>query len=346
MVLSGHLGRSDQAGCGLAGPSHGEGNDAEKQVQFLRACEPRVLEIQAACFRITEEAFDGPSFPLGGKRVICWRVRCYDEQFFTLDAPRGEIQFERRVRFRPCQAGGKLPRAPTLAQQRLQGQFAPILSDNVEAFPHPDNHGDVIFIEKTQPADANELSIRQKQLDAGGTEQGQIAPHQGNPIIRVAGASLVQNRPHQRHPMTPRDDGQHEDVHVLATDLPIGPVQTQMPRRGQAQQFDYKSGGPVSPKINMLKEPLKPTIGRCDFGGCLPFAGQVAEVHRPGAHHRDDQKTKRLHPALAQKDMGAQCSAETGEGLLDQGTLLLAKKSPPEDHLSPPSATTVVQYAR
>jgi hypothetical protein len=26
----------------------------------------------------------------------------------------------------------------------------------------------------------------------------------------------------------------------------------------------------------------------------------VAEVHRPGAHHRDDQKAKRLHPALAQ----------------------------------------------
>ncbi len=41
--------------------------------------------------------------------------------------------------------------------------------------------------------------------------------------------------------------------------------------------------------------------------------------------------------------MGVQCSAEGGEGLLDQGALLLAKKSPPEDHLSPPSATTVVQ---
>ncbi len=41
--------------------------------------------------------------------------------------------------------------------------------------------------------------------------------------------------------------------------------------------------------------------------------------------------------------MGIQCSTEGGEGLLDQGTLLLAKKSPPEDHLSPPSATTVVQ---
>ena len=41
--------------------------------------------------------------------------------------------------------------------------------------------------------------------------------------------------------------------------------------------------------------------------------------------------------------MRVQCSAEGGEGLLDQGTLLLAKKSPPEDYLSPPSATTVVQ---
>ena len=103
--------------------------------------------------------------------------------------------------------------------------------------------------------------------------------------------------------MTPRDDGQHEDVPVLAADLPIGSVQTQMPRRGQAQQFDDKPGGPVRPKINMLKEPLKPTICGGDLGCCLPFTRQVAEVHRPGAHHRDDQKTKRLHPAMAQSDM-------------------------------------------
>ena len=274
--------------------------------------------------------------------MIRRRVRRDDEQFFALDALRGEVQLERSVRFRPCQTGGKLPRAPTFAQQRLQGQLAPILADNVEAFLHPDHHGDIVFIEKTQPTDANELSIRQNQLDAGGTEQGQIASHQGNSLVCVAGASLVQNRPHQRHPMTPGDDGQHQDVHVLAADLPIGPVQTQMPRRGQARQFDDKSGGPVRPKINMLEEPLKPAIGRGDLGGCLPFTGQVAEVHRPGAHHRDDQKAKRLHPALAQRDMGVQCSAEGGEGLLDQGTLLLAKNRPPEDHLSPPSATTVV----
>lgn len=84
-----------------------------------------------------------------------------------------------------------------------------------------------------------------------------------------------------------------------------------------------------SPKINMLKEPLKPAIGRSDLGGCLSFAGQVAEVHRPGAHHRDDQKAKRLHPALAQKDMRAQCSTETGEGLLDQGALLFGEEESP-----------------
>ncbi len=86
MLFSGHLAGSDQAGCGLARPGHGESDDPEQQAQFSRAYEPRVLKIEAACFGISEEAFDGPSFPIGAKRVACWRVRGDDEQFLALDA--------------------------------------------------------------------------------------------------------------------------------------------------------------------------------------------------------------------------------------------------------------------
>ena len=82
-----------------------------------------------------------------------------------------------------------------------------------------------------------------------------------------------------------------------------------------------------------------------DFGEAMVEIGGVEQKAHFFALElpHSDACCVRAYPALAQRDMGVQCSAEGGEGLLDQGALLLAKKSPTEDHLSPPSATTVAQ---
>ena len=85
------------------------------------------------------------------------------------------------------------------------------------------------------------------------------------------------------------------------------------------------------PSADMLEEPLQPAVGRGHQRRGRPLAGQMAEVHRPGADHADDDQAQRLQPALAQRDMRMQNPLEGGDGTVRHRAILwreLSRKSP------------------
>ena len=50
---------------GGIGPGHGESDDDEQGIELVGVGETGILDVEAACFAVTEQAFDLPSFTVG-----------------------------------------------------------------------------------------------------------------------------------------------------------------------------------------------------------------------------------------------------------------------------------------
>lgn len=167
----------------------------------------------------------------------------------------------------------------------------------------PDGEGDLVLQQEGKPFLANEFSVREEHAHSGRIETGQIAFHQGNPLGRRAVAGMREQGPHQGNTKSLGDDGQDQHVHVGLADLPIGPVQAEVPTLWPADQCDHEADGPILGQANVLEKPLQPTVGRCNHDGSRPFACDVRQVHGSGANHTQNQQAKRLQAGLAQGQM-------------------------------------------
>lgn len=319
---------SDQQRGGLGRPGHRKGDESKEQVDLAGRDEPCVLEVEAAGLGIAKETFDGPAFAVGGKCGTGGCVGSDDEEFAALETSCGEVQPELAGRIAAAQGGADRADPAAFAQQRAQGEAAAVLGGQDDLLLHADGEGDVVFVQETHPFEPDKLAIRQQKPDAGAAEDRQIAPHQRNALGGVAGSAVVvEHAPHQRHARAPRDHGQHQDVDVAFPELPLGAVERQTPRPGKPQEPDHQRRRPVAPETDVLEEPLQPAVGRGDQRRGRTLAGQVAEVHRPGADHADDDETERLQPALAQPDMRLQYLLEGGEDAVRHWAILWSESS-------------------
>jgi hypothetical protein len=116
----------------------------------------------------------------------------------------------------------------------------------------------------------------------------------------MTGPGLVENRPHQRNPKALGGNRQHQNVHLVPPDLPVGPVQAQDPRRLELQELDHGQRQPVSLQRDILEEALQTAIAGAELGAAATLRGQMAQVHRAGVDQADDQPGQRLQPRLAE----------------------------------------------
>ena len=73
-----------------------------------------------------------------------------------------------------------------------------------------------------------------------------VALHERDALRGYRTAGMDKKNPHERHPETARDDGQHQYIHIARSQLPVRPVQGQQRGAGQVQHPHDQSRGDVS----------------------------------------------------------------------------------------------------
>ena len=325
---------------GLGGPGDREGDEAEEQIELARGDEAGVLEVEAAGLGVAEETFDGPTLTVGREGGAGRGVGGDDEEFAALEASRREVQPKRTGGIAASQRGAERVDAAAFSQPRAQREAAAVLGGDDHLLLHADREGKVVFLEEIHPFEPDELPVRKQQPDACRPEDRQVAPHQRDPLAAVAGAAVVvEHAPDQWHARPSGDHGQHQDVDVARPALPLRAVEREMPRTVEPQEPDHQRRRPILSEPDMLEEPLQPAVGRGDQRRARPLAGQMAEIHRPGTDHTDDDQAQRLQTALAQVDPGTQNPGEGGDGKVRHRAILWRESSrkSPSTALSHPS---------
>jgi len=258
------LGPPDGCRAGI-GPGHGQGDDDQQGVELDGLGEARVLHVEAPGLAVSEEAFDLPAPAVGLEGFPAGPV-AGDDQEFTLAEPLGG-EAERGAQ---ALVHGLETRRPALqelessrlAQQGLELIATPILETNLAVLLHTDGEQNVVFQQKLYPPAADELAIGEQPGDRARTEKREIAPHQRDALTLVARPGLVEKRPHQRNAKAPGGNRQHQNVHVVPPDLPVGPVQAQDPGRPQLQELDHGQRQPVSLRPDGSGSPCGRSPGR------------------------------------------------------------------------------------
>jgi hypothetical protein len=201
------------------------------------------------------------------------------------------------------EAGAEDAGPVAVAQAGEEGEFGAVLGDHAQVVAQADRERDVVIVEECQPLRADELPVGEKEPDCRGREVRQIAPHQRDPGLCGAVARPVEQRPEERNPEAPGDDREHEVVHVVRPDHPVGPVEHQRPGALRADHLRDERHRPVGSEVDVLEEPLQPAVGRGDQHASSRPGGDVAQVDRARADHAHHEHAERLQPRLADADM-------------------------------------------
>ncbi|MBW8907886.1 MAG: hypothetical protein JF620_02425 [Mesorhizobium sp.] len=121
---------------------------------------------------------------------------------------------------------------------------------------HADGEGDIVFVEEIHPFGADELTVGEQAADGGGGKQAEITAHQRDAVAGVGVALMRQQGEQQRHPEATGDDGQHQDVDVARSELPVGAIERQIfgPLQVEHMHHEPRRHGLVEP--GELEEPL------------------------------------------------------------------------------------------
>ncbi len=118
----------------------------------------------------------------------------------------------------------------------------------------------------------------------------EVALDERNPNSGRTVADARQQGPEQRHPEVPRDDGEHQVVHLPLADRPLRSVEHEVPAPRRSEQLCHQRQRPVLAEAHVLEEALQSTVGRRRQRRPGPLAGDVAKVHGACAHHADDEQ--------------------------------------------------------
>jgi len=269
------------------------------------------------------------AFAAGGEGLVRGDIGD-DDQPFGPGALRGEVEKRRVVGLRVlARAETRLEEAgaPGPVEPGEQREIATLFGGDAQILAHADREGDIGIVEEFDPIGADELAIRQQKPDARGREMREMTPQQRDPGRGRAVARALEQGPEQRNPEAPGDDREHEVVHVVRPDLPVGPVERERPAARRSDQARDDRNRPVRSEIHMLEEPLRPAAGRGDQNASPPFGGDMAEIDGARADHAHDEHAQRLHAAPAEPDMASQRPGEGGNGLMRHGTILATESS-------------------
>jgi hypothetical protein len=224
--------RSQQA-C-LECQAEGDGQNGEQDPELFRVCHMGVFQPQAAAFQAGEERFYPPALAVCGQRRL-WPARGeQDQKLSGLELhdndpgrrsgllallPETPLAFERAL--------FPFPQASCHARQRHAGVlFIP----DIHVVLQPQNVRNIVFLQPPDPRVADKLAVPGQ---AGNLLIRENAPHPGQQVdslIRIRVSGLVQHRPEQRHAHAVMDDPEHQDIDMRLAELPVGPVQRQLPR--------------------------------------------------------------------------------------------------------------------
>lgn len=73
-------------GGGDVGPGHGEGDDDEKGVEFVRVGDAGVFDVEAPGFAVAKQAFDLPPFPVDAEGLVGGSVGGDDQELIVGEA--------------------------------------------------------------------------------------------------------------------------------------------------------------------------------------------------------------------------------------------------------------------
>ena len=197
--------------------------------------------------------------------------------------------------------GAKGPFSTAGAQQISQALPCAIFAGDILIRSHPDDEGNILLTQESQPVKADELTVRQETLDAFGPEQAQITFDQCNALFGVAVARLAQNRPDQRDTIAARGNGKNQQVDLFTPDPPVRAIKAQVPASGEPEHPDHKARRPIFPRINILEETLQSAAGAFNLGLRWHLAADVAQIDRSNAGNADHQKAERFKAAIAQR---------------------------------------------
>jgi hypothetical protein len=99
----------------------------------------------------------------------------------------------------------------------------------------------------------------------------------------------------------PADQGEHEEVDLVASEPPVGAVEGEQPGvLAFPGQGDDKAGDGAAVERRLLEEPLQAPVVRGDLGAIGEVHGEMAEVDAPRQDGADHQGAEALQAALAQ----------------------------------------------
>jgi hypothetical protein len=281
--------------------SHGDGRDGDEQGQLPREREARVLDVQPARLAVREQALDEPPLPVEPQNAFAARgLGGGDHQkLASLDPAGAEVEGKVGMTRPPGQYGLEASHAPATGEPGAQREGAPLDVDDLLLL-HADGEGDLRLHEKSKPFLTDELAVGEQHAHRAGLEARQVALHQGDALRRGAVPGVIEQCPHQRHPEPRRDHSQYEHVDVGLADLPVGPVQAEIPRAGVADQGRDEADGPVLRQGDVLEEALQATVGRRNQSARRPLGCNVCQIDGSRTDHAQEQDAECLEARLAQ----------------------------------------------
>jgi hypothetical protein len=172
---------------------------------------------------------------------------------------------------------------------------------DLEVGANADMEVDGAVLQPRQPVVAEELAIGQQAGDLVGPEQGDDTLDDRDALAGVGVAPLVEELPQHGNGNAAVNDADHQDVHVAAAELPIGPIHGQPPGSLLAPHHRHQGlGQGAEIEADLLEEALQAAIVGSGLGTPRKMAGQMRQVHRPRHENPDHQHAKALQPALAQ----------------------------------------------
>ena len=162
---------------------------------------------------------------------------------------------------------------PAVAEQ-LPGrnrQPAPVRDLSVGA--DTDAASDAVAAQVGEPYFANKLAVGAQVRDGREAEQVPELIEERTPLGSVRAALLRQDRPEQREGRAPMDDAEDEDVQRRLSEIAVGAVERERPRRGHAEQLQDEGGQRRIGQLEVAQEALDALVMRRLLraldGGCI-----------------------------------------------------------------------------
>ena len=116
-------------------------------------------------------------------------------------------------------------------------------------------------MEKLKPLFSDKFSVRQQESDSTGTEQPDEAVHQLDPFFHIGIAFFWQKHPDYRDGnLAFLCDGEHEDIDLELTPLPICSVKTESPWAIGRHPPNHDLGNQIRIEIKESEESFQPFV--------------------------------------------------------------------------------------